>query len=113
MGASVVNALSSWLEVSIVRDGIEYQEKFKDGGKPDGTLKKSERRGKQLEQPYVSSRMTRFLTTTKFSYDTLAERLRESAFLLRGVKITLTDERAELQQEVFYLKKESKSLLII
>ncbi len=38
-GASVVNALSSWLEVSIVRDGIEYQEKFKDGGKPDGTLK--------------------------------------------------------------------------
>ena len=39
MGASVVNALSSWLEVSIVRDGIEYQEKFKDGGKPDGTLK--------------------------------------------------------------------------
>lgn len=40
VGASVVNALSKWLIVTIVRDGVEYQQKFKNGGKPDGTLKK-------------------------------------------------------------------------
>ena len=39
VGASVVNALSKWLEVHIVRDGVEYMERFEDGGKPVGTLK--------------------------------------------------------------------------
>ncbi len=40
VGASVVNALSTWLEVRIVRDGVEYVERFENGGKPVGTLKK-------------------------------------------------------------------------
>ncbi|MGM0124442.1 DNA topoisomerase 4 subunit B [Enterococcus sp. AZ194] len=95
VGASVVNALSKWLTVTIVRDGVEYQQKFKNGGKPDGTLKKL---GKTRKP---NGTLVHFLpddtifSTTKFSYETLAERLRESAFLLKGVKINLTDERGE------------------
>lgn len=111
VGASVVNALSSWLEVSIVRDGIEYQEKFKDGGKPDGTLKKIGKTRKATGTTVRFKPDDTIFTTTKFSYDTLAERLRESAFLLRGVKITLTDERAELQQEVFLFEEGIKEFV--
>ncbi|MCD5003322.1 DNA topoisomerase IV subunit B [Enterococcus saccharolyticus] len=106
VGASVVNALSSWLDVSIYRDGIEYQARFKDGGKPDGKLKKI---GK-TKQP--NGTKVHFLpddtifSVTKFSYATLAERLRESAFLLRGVKITLTDLRGEEKVEELFFYEE-------
>ncbi|KAF1296479.1 DNA topoisomerase IV subunit B [Enterococcus sp. JM4C] len=95
VGASVVNALSKWLTVTIVRDGVEYQQKFKNGGKPDGTLKKL---GKTRKP---NGTLVHFLpdetifSTIKFSYETLSERLRESAFLLKGVRINLTDERGE------------------
>ncbi|HFD0501244.1 TPA: DNA topoisomerase IV subunit B [Enterococcus faecium] len=95
VGASVVNALSKWLTVTIVRDGVEYQQKFKNGGKPDGTLKKI---GKTKK---ANGTIVHFLpddtifSTTKFSYEILAERLRESAFLLKGVKISLSDLRGE------------------
>jgi topoisomerase-4 subunit B len=111
VGASVVNALSSWLEVSIVRDGVEYQEKFKNGGKPDGTLKKVGKTRKPTGTTVRFKPDDSIFTTTKFSYETLAERLRESAFLLKGVKITLTDERAELQQEVFLFEEGIKEFV--
>lgn len=112
VGASVVNALSSWLDVSIYRDGIEYQARFKDGGKPDGKLKKV---GK-TKQP--NGTKVHFLpdatifSVTKFSYATLAERLRESAFLLRGVKITLTDLRGEEKvAELFFYEEGIKEFV--
>lgn len=95
VGASVVNALSSWLDVTIVRDGVKYQETFKNGGKPVGTLKKV---GK-VRQP--DGTCVHFLpdasifSVTQFSYDTLSERLRESAFLLQDVKVDLIDLRGE------------------
>jgi topoisomerase-4 subunit B len=111
VGASVVNALSSWLEVSIVRDGVEYQEKFKNGGKPDGTLKKVGKTRKPTGTTVRFKPDDSIFTTTNFSYETLAERLRESAFLLKGVKITLTDERAELQQEVFLFEEGIKEFV--
>ncbi|KFN91086.1 topoisomerase IV subunit B [Tetragenococcus muriaticus PMC-11-5] len=106
VGASVVNALSSWLEVTIVRDGVKYKETFQEGGKPAGTLEKI---GKTKE----SNRTTvHFLpdptifSAAKISYDMLAERLRESAFLLKGVKITLTDLRGEEKVEDDFLYEE-------
>ncbi|MFC6260338.1 DNA topoisomerase IV subunit B [Levilactobacillus fujinensis] len=93
VGASVVNALSSKLTVTIVRDGVRYQEKFADGGKPQGTLKKlgntRAHNGTTIDFKPDSS----IFTTTVYNFGTLSERLRESAFLLKGVKITLTDER--------------------
>lgn len=61
MGASVVNALSKWLEVHIVRDGVEYMERFEDGGKPVGTLKKSAKQKNATAPPLL------FYLTTPFS----------------------------------------------
>lgn len=59
VGSSVVNALSEWLVVTINRDGATYQQKFKDGGKPDGTLKKSENQ-KLLGQRFALSQIQQF-----------------------------------------------------
>ncbi|EGP5177766.1 DNA topoisomerase IV subunit B [Enterococcus faecium] len=112
VGASVVNALSKWLTVTIVRDGVEYQQKFKNGGKPDGTLKKI---GKTKK---VNGTTVHFLpddtifSTTKFSYEILAERLRESAFLLKGVKISLSDLRGEEPvKEIFHYEEGIKEFV--
>lgn len=112
VGASVVNALSRWLTVTIVRDGVEYQQKFKNGGKPDGTLKKI---GKTKK---ANGTIVHFLpddtifSTTKFSYEILAERLRESAFLLKGVKISLSDLRGEEPvKEVFHYEEGIKEFV--
>lgn len=112
VGASVVNALSKWLTVTIVRDGVEYQQKFKNGGKPDGTLKKI---GKTKK---ANGTIVHFLpddtifSTTKFSYEVLAERLRESAFLLKGVKISLSDLRGEEPvKEVFHYEEGIKEFV--
>jgi topoisomerase-4 subunit B len=106
VGASVVNALSTWLTVTIVRDGVEYQEKFKDGGKPDGTLKKIGKTRKPNGTKVHFLPDATIFSVTKFSYTTLAERLRESAFLLRGVSITLTDLRGEEKVEETFLYEE-------
>ncbi len=111
VGASVVNALSEWLEVRIVRDGVEYHQRFVNGGHPEGTLEKI---GKTKEK---NGTTVRFLpdkgifSTTKFSYDTLAERLRESAFLLRGVKISFTDLREDDKEDVFHYEEGIKEFV--
>ncbi|MBO0462130.1 MULTISPECIES: DNA topoisomerase IV subunit B [Enterococcus] len=112
VGASVVNALSKWLTVTIVRDGIEYQQTFKQGGKPDGTLKKIGKTKKANGTSVHFLPDDSIFSTTKFSYDTLSERLRESAFLLKGVKITLTDLRGdEKVQEVFHYEEGIKEFV--
>ncbi|WP_304412723.1 DNA topoisomerase IV subunit B [Lysinibacillus sp. BF-4] len=102
VGSSVVNALSRFLTVTIYRDGQIYEQRFENGGKPATTL---EIKGKTRE----TGTNIHFLpddsifSTTKYNYDTLAERLRESAFLLKGLKIELIDERGdEVKHEVFF-----------
>ncbi|AWE07522.1 DNA topoisomerase IV subunit B [Lysinibacillus sp. 2017] len=101
VGSSVVNALSVFLEVTIHREGQIYRQRFENGGKPVtslDTLGKSKEVGTLvhfLPDPSIFS-------VTKYNYDTLAERLRESAFLLKGLKIELIDERGEGQQDVFH-----------
>ncbi|MFJ8235891.1 DNA topoisomerase IV subunit B [Ureibacillus sp. NPDC094379] len=101
VGSSVVNALSTFLEVTIYREGQIYRQRFENGGHPVTTLE-------TLGNTKESGTSVHFLpdktifSTTKFNYDTLAERLRESAFLLKGLKIELIDERPEGQQEVFH-----------
>lgn len=112
VGASVVNALSSHLDVTIVRDGQKYQQVFADGGKPVTTLKSL---GKTKEGNGTTVHFkpdAKIFSTTQFSYETLAERLRESAFLLRDVKITLTDLRGEeVVQEVFHYEEGIKEFV--
>lgn len=93
VGASVVNALSSWLKVTTIRDGVKYEEDFKDGGHPVGTLKKIGKTTQASGTTVTFKPDASIFQTTTFKYNTLAERLREAAFLLRNVKITLTDER--------------------
>lgn len=100
VGASVVNALSEWLIVTIKRDGNVFQQRFHNGGKPETTLEKigtTNRTGTTIHfKPDAS-----IFSTTVFNYETLSERLRESAFLLKGMKIELIDERND-QQDVFH-----------
>lgn len=110
VGASVVNALSEYLTVTIHRDGNEYQQKFKNGGKPDGTLKKiGTTKAKNGTEVHFLPDKTIF-STSNFSYEILAERLRESAFLLKGVKITLTDKRNDVT-EVFHYEEGIKEFV--
>lgn len=102
VGASVVNALSSHLTLIIVRDHVRYQEIFKDGGQPVGTLKKLGKTKAENGTTVSFKPDPKIFSTTVYDYNTLANRLRESAFLLKGIKITLTDKRAgQEKQDVF------------
>ena len=100
VGISVVNALSETLEVEIKRDGKVYQQSYKRGD-PQEPLKevgKSKERGTRVTFKPDST----IFETSDFSYDILSQRLRELAFLNRGVKITLEDERTQKNHEFFY-----------
>lgn len=102
VGASVVNALSSHLTLTIVRDHVRYQEIFKDGGQPVGTLKKLGKTKAENGTTVSFKPDPKIFSTTVYDYNTLANRLRESTFLLKGIKITLTDKRAgQEKQDVF------------
>ena len=101
VGASVVNALSKWLEVTIHRDGKIWFQRFEDGGSKIGKLKvigKTNSTGTTihfLPDPSIFS-------ITEFNYPTISERLMESAFLLKGIKIDLFDERTDKQETFQY-----------
>ena len=104
VGSSVVNALSSWLEVEITRDGTVYKQRFENGGKPAtglekiGTAPKSKSGTKVTFMPDET-----IFSNTDFKFNTISERLKESAFLLKNVTMSLTDKRSdEVQQEEFH-----------
>ena len=102
VGASVVNALSDWLEVEVLRDGVLYTQTFKTGGEKVSSIKKEKtnRKGSGTTVRFLPSE--HIFSTIVWSYETLAERLRESAFLLKGLTITLTDERTDTSDEFCY-----------
>lgn len=96
VGSSVVNALSSWLEVEIIRDGAIYRQRFENGGKPVTTLKKIGTAPKSKSGTSVSFMPDQSVfSTIDFKFNTITERLKESAFLLKNVTLTLTDNRSE------------------
>nr|WGD97014.1 DNA topoisomerase IV subunit B [Bacillus safensis] len=101
VGASVVNALSEWLTVTIERDGFIYQQRFENGGKPVTSLEKVGKTKKTGTLIHFKPDPTMFSVTT-YNFDTLSERLRESAFLLKGLKIELIDERHDVQETFYY-----------
>ena len=99
VGASVVNALSSWLEVTIYRDGKIWQQRFEDGGSKVGKLKvigKSNQTGTTIHFMPDSS----IFSVYEYNFSTISERLMGGAFLLKGIKISLVDERTE--KEISY-----------
>ncbi len=100
VGASVVNALSEWLEVQVKRNGHIYQQRYERGKicydlKIVGDCDIEDTGTKVTFLPDAEI----FQETTVFEYDILMHRLREMAFLTKGIKITLTDLREGLEQE--------------
>lgn len=97
VGASVVNALSDWLEVKVYRDGDIHFQRFENGGKPAGKLEiigECDKNNTGTEVRFKADPEI-FQETTIFNYDTLEQRLREMAFLNKGLKIFLRDERED------------------
>ena len=103
VGASVVNALSSWLEVTVYKDGKVYFQRFENGGKAVERLKvigecSSDRTGTSVTfKPDPSI----FEETTVFDYDVLKQRVRELAFLNRNLKLILIDDREVDKKDEF------------
>src|SRR5215813_7982858 len=101
VGASVVNFLSEWLRMEIRRDGGVYEQEYRKGIKATDLKKtgKSAKTGTKITfkpDPEI-------FTTTDFSFDKLSERLREKAFLNKGIKITIVDERSETEKKHEFL----------
>ena len=99
VGASVVNALSQWLEVEICQDGKIYKQRYERGKvcyplKEIGTCEKEKTGSKITFRPDD----TIFTETTEFDFDTLKIRLREMAFLTKGLRIILRDEREDREE---------------
>src|SRR5438445_2611081 len=94
VGVSVVNALSERLELEIWRDGFTWQQEYA-CGIPKSPLQKAGKAGRKTGTRVTFKADPSIMEATKFNYDTLAQRLRELAFLNKGLKITLTDEREE------------------
>ncbi len=97
VGVSVVNALSDWLELEISRDGEVWEQTY-EKGKPTSKLKQTGKTRKTGTKVTFHPDPAIFDKTT-FSFDTLSQRLRELAFLNKGLNITLTDERTEKTAE--------------
>ena len=96
VGASVVNALSTWMDVTVCRDGGKYFIRFENGGHPVEHLKRigdSDSHGTSVTfQPDP----TIFTETVIYNYETIRNHLRQMAFLNGGIRITLTDARGEV-----------------
>ena len=101
VGSSVVNALSESLTVRVVRDKHAFEEHFINGGHPDGGLAKLGKVNEPNGTTITFKPDPTIFSTTVYNFDTLAERLRESAFLLKDITISLSDERTE-REEVYH-----------
>lgn len=103
VGSSVVNALSTWLEVEITRDGTVYRQRFENGGHPATTLEKIGKAPKSKTGTKVTFMPdSTIFSTTEFKYNIISERLNESAFLLKEVTISLEDKRTDEKEEFHY-----------
>lgn len=111
VGSSVVNALSSYMKVRVVRDEKAYEEEFQNGGHPVGTLKCLGKTSDPTGTTITFKPDNTVFSTTKYKYETIQERIRESAFLLKGVKFVLTDERTPEHHDVFQYDDGIKSFV--
>ena len=104
VGASVVNALSDWLEVRVYKNGNVYYQRFSKGGKPEDQLKIIDKCDENRTGTTVHFLPDDeiFTETTVYDYDILKTRLRELAFLNKGLRISLYDEREEDKKDSFY-----------
>jgi len=100
VGVSVVNALSSFLTVEIYSEGKIYHQTYKRGKKDSELIETGKTRSRGTKVHFIPD--AEIFTTTEFNYDTLVRRLRELAFLNKGIKITIEDERSDTKEEFHY-----------
>ena len=100
VGASVVNALSTFLEVSIFKEGTEYYLRFENGGHTAIPLEERGKTDRQGTEVRFKADPEIFKETTEYSFDVLRDRLRQMAFLNKGIKITFIDEREPEESRV-------------
>lgn len=109
VGASVVNALSKWMEVTIKRDGYEHYIRFENGGKVKQPLT-------QLEKTSKTGTKVRFMpdsdifSSTSFSFTTVCERMQECAFLLKNLTVEVIDE-LDKKSETYHYEHGLKSFV--
>ena len=101
VGVSCVNALSTWMEAIVLRDGHKYCQKYEMGVAKTKVEKVGEADGHGTMIRWKADK-TIFTETTTYDFDVLAQRLRELAFLNSGIKIIFRDERLETPKEVIY-----------
>ena len=100
VGVSVVNALSSFLEVEIYKDGKIYYQSYERGKKTCELTEKGKTRKNGTQVHFIPD--GDIFTTTEFTYDILVRRLRELAFLNKGIRIIFEDERSDGKEDFFY-----------
>src|SRR5699024_10817353 len=101
VGAAVVNALSEWLTVTTSRNGERFSQHFKNGGTPVTSLEKLGKTNKSGTTIQFKPDSNIF-STTEYKFDTIAERLREAAFLFPNLKIILKDEHTQVEEVYEY-----------
>ena len=104
VGASVVNALSDWLEVKVYREGKVHFQRFENGGHPAGGLQiigECDENNTGTEVRFKADPEI-FRETTIYNYDILEQRLRELAFLNKGIRIYLKDDREDEKDAVYH-----------
>jgi len=110
VGSSVVNALSESLKIRVFRSGKIHEISFKDGGKVDTPLKETGKTKETGTEVTFKPDPEIFKQTIAFNFETIAERMRESAFLTKGLKITINDKRTD-EEEVFEFEDGLKSFI--
>jgi DNA gyrase subunit B len=101
VGVSVVNALSEWLRVESARDGHVWMQEY-ERGKPRKSVSKIGPQGDRKGTRTAFRADPQMFETTDYSFDMVAERLRESAYLTKGVWITLIDERVDRERSFYF-----------
>jgi DNA gyrase subunit B len=102
VGVSVVNALSERLELEIWREGYTWQQEYACGA-PKAPLAKAGKAGRKTGTSVTFKPDATIMEMTEYNYDTLAQRLRELAFLNKGLRITLSDERVDPEKKAEFL----------
>ena len=101
VGVSVVNALSEWMGVESARDGHVFTQEYK-RGKPTGAVRKIGVQGTRKGTRTSFRADPEIFETTEYEFDTISQRLRESAYLNKGVWITLNDERRDRERSFYF-----------
>ncbi len=101
VGVSVVNALSEWMRVESARDGSIWMQEY-ERGKPRASVKKLGPQGDRRGTLTSFRADAQMFETTEYSFDAISQRLRESAYLTKGVWITLVDERVDRERSFYF-----------